>query len=181
MRILFALFFATVTFYLMAGLFGKPLGELDAFLPPPDYQKIIGRESNTNDSKIYTAVQKGDKITEDVWLTDYKFALSEAKRLNKPLFIDFTGFTCTNCRWMEINMFAKTSISKMIEKFVKVRLFTDRRGDPYQSNKNFQKSRFNSIELPLYVILTPNEELVGTKAFTRDEKEFLKFLNNAFK
>ena len=69
----------------------------------------------------------------------------------------------------------------MIEKFVKVRLFTDRRGDPYQSNKNFQKSRFNSIELPLYVILTPNEELVGTKAFTRDEKEFLKFLNNAFK
>ncbi len=181
MRILFALFFASITFFLMSGLFGMPLGELDAFLPPPDYQKIISRTPNTNDSKINTAVQKGNKVKEDVWLTDYKFAVSEAKRLNMPLFIDFTGFTCTNCRWMEINMFAKTSISTMIEKFVKVRLFTDRRGDPYQSNKNFQKSRFNSIELPLYVILTPQEELVGTKTFTRDENEFLKFLNKTFK
>ncbi|MBI5326615.1 MAG: thioredoxin family protein [Ignavibacteriae bacterium] len=179
LRILFALFFSAVTFYLMSGLFGKPLGELDAFLPPPDYQQIIGNNQNTNESKIYSVVQKGDKLTEDVWLSDYKFALAEAKRLNKPLFIDFTGFTCTNCRWMEINMFAKPGVRSLIDKFVKVRLFTDRRGEPYATNKRFQKERFNSIELPLYVIMTGDEKLIGTKAFTRDENEFVKFMKKA--
>ena len=45
-----------------------------------------------------------------------------------------------------------------------------------EKNKEFQKTKFNSIELPLYVILTPDEKLVGTKAFTRDLQEFLDFL-----
>ncbi|TAL70832.1 MAG: DUF255 domain-containing protein [Bacteroidetes bacterium] len=184
MRILFALIFAAITFYLMSGLFGKPLGELDAFLPPPDYEQIIGREpansrNNINDSNLYNAVEKGKKINGDEWLSDYKFAVTEAKRLNKPLFIDFTGYTCTNCRWMEINMFAKPSVSSLIGNFVKVRLYTDRRGEPYEGNKRMQMERYGSIELPLYVILTAEEKVIGTKAFTRDENEFVRFMKKA--
>jgi len=63
---------------------------------------------------------------------------------------------------------------------VKVRLFTDRREEPSISNKNMQMQRFNSIELPLYVIQSPNEKVIATKAFTRNVDEFVSFLNQAF-
>ena len=111
-----------------------------------------------------------------IWMDNYQEALKLAKEKKKMLFIDFTGYTCTICRWMELNMFSKNEIKSYLENMILLRLYTDRRNEPYQSNKNFQKNRFNSIELPLYVIYTPEEKLIGTKAFTRDVSEFMGFL-----
>ncbi len=179
-RIMFSLFFLSILFYLFVGLMGKPLGELDAFLPPPNYEEIMNPEG-----AVATAAMAGSLIAgnnsqnaheELVWLDNYEQALKIAKEQNKKIFIDFTGFTCTNCRWMELNMFSKPQITAELKKMVLVRLFTDRRNEPYLSNKKFQQERFNSIELPLYVIYTPDEKLIGTKAFTRDINEFLEFL-----
>jgi len=180
-RILFAVFFTSITFYLLLGLFGKPLGELDAFLPPPNYEEIMSTSSTTISSSaggltIYSNNKSRTSHEELPWLDNYQEALKIAKEQNKKIFIDFTGFTCTNCRWMELNMFTKPQIQAELEKMVLVRLFTDRRNEPYLSNKEFQPSRFNSIELPLYVIYTPDEKLLGTKAFKRDENEFLNFM-----
>jgi len=182
-RILFAVFFASITFYLLIGLFGKPLGELDAFLPPPNYEELMSSSSTVITSTagglaIYSNESSSNKNEHDElpWFDNYEQALKFAKEKNKKLFIDFTGFTCTNCRWMELNMFTKPQIRSELEDMVLVRLFTDRRQEPYLSNKSFQEKRFNSIELPLYVIYTPDEKLIGTKAFTRDVDEFLNFL-----
>ncbi len=187
LRMVFALFFAAFSFYLMSGLFGNPLGELDAFLPPPDYKEIINASSFapslsavTPDTALAKRKSPSVQNEQDSWLHDYKTGLALAKQEKKPLFIDFTGFTCTNCRWMELNMFSKPEVQNLIDKMVKVRLYTDRRGEPYASNKHFQETRFNSIELPLYVIITPDEKLIGTKAFTRDQNDFVSFLKKAF-
>ncbi len=178
-RILFSLFFLAITLYLSIGLIGKPLGELDAFLPPPDYQEIMTNTEGTAAAGL-GAISQNDNKSENqnklVWLKNYQEALKIAKEQNKKVFIDFTGFTCTNCRWMELNMFSKPQVINELKKMVLVRLYTDRRGEPYVSNKNFQETRFNSIELPLYVIYTPDEKLLGTKAFTRDFNEFMQFL-----
>lgn len=182
-RILFAVFFASITIYLFIGLFGKPLGELDAFLPPPNYEELM-----SNDGTNVQAGIGGLNITTPspnstnthynlVWLDNYEVALKTAKEQNKKLFIDFTGFTCTNCRWMELNMFNKSEVKALLSNMILVKLFTDRRQEPYISNKEFQQERFNSIELPLYVLYTPNEELIATKAFTRDKQEFIEFLS----
>jgi thiol:disulfide interchange protein DsbD len=187
-RLIFAILFSTITIYLWSGLYGKSLGELDAFLPPPDYEQLMSSSAgsiqstgpvNSNPSGSTAVKPSGEENSE--WLTDYKQALKIAKETNKSLFIDFTGFTCTNCRWMETKMFVKTEIDKLIGQYVKVRLYTDRQQEPYISNKMLQMEKFNSIELPLYVILRPDGELVGTKAFTRDEKEFLTFLQSGLK
>jgi thiol:disulfide interchange protein len=179
-RVVFAVIFAAITFYLLIGLNGKPLGELDAFLPPPNYNELMSTKesgsttagtSNSTSAKSISASEE-----ELIWMDNYQDALKLAKEKKKMIFIDFTGYTCTNCRWMELNMFSKKEIRSYLENMILVRLYTDRRNEPYQSNKNFQKNRFNSIELPLYVIYTPEEKLIGTKAFTRDVTEFLGFL-----
>ncbi len=176
MRLVFSIFFASVSFYLIAGLVGKPLGEIDAFLPPPDYSSIMGTSPAPALKSVSVTTQGNKTVVDEGWLSDYKAAEAQAKAENKLLFIDFSGFTCTNCRWMELNMFPKPQVKALMDQMVKVRLFTDRRTEPYLSNKKLQESMYNSIELPLYAIVTPSGKLIGTKAFTRDESEFRGFL-----
>ncbi len=184
-RVIWAIIFASITFYLIGGLFGRPLGELDAFLPPPDYNELISSTAVTTSSEKLIKKPKTKAEAEETklfWYNDYNEALEAAKKENKPLFVDFTGVTCTNCRWMEINMFTKGSVIERFDKMIKVKLFTDRRTvESDKINKQMQQERFNSIELPLYVIMTPDEKLIGSLAFTRDETEFINFLDRAFR
>jgi thiol:disulfide interchange protein DsbD len=171
-RIVFAIFFITITVWLYTGLLGKPLGELDSFMPPKDYAVF---QSST--LPIFGNLEsKNDK-----WFNNYEEGLKYAKENNLNVFVDFTGWQCTNCRWMEINMFTKSEIAERLNKYVKIKLYTDSRKKEEEENKRFQQERFNSIELPLYVILTPNEELIATKAFTRDKQEFIEFLDKGIK
>ena len=169
-RVIFATIFCSLGIYFLTGLFGKPLGsEIDAFLPPPDYREMTGG--------VAAAVVSVDKSQNELlWLRDYDEAVQIAKQMNMPLFIDFTGYTCTNCKWMEQNMFKRADISPLLEQYVKVKLYTDRRGEPYSSNKKMQQELYGSVELPLYVIVSAEGQHIGTKAFTRDVQEFAEFL-----
>jgi thiol:disulfide interchange protein DsbD len=170
LRIIWAIIFGAITIFLIPGLFGKNMGELDAFLPPQGYLNANVSSASAGGSMF------GETGEKTVWLHSYEEALELAKKENKPIFIDFTGWTCTNCRWMESNVFPLPQVQQYFSGMINVKLYTDRREEPELSNKEFQKTKFNSIELPLYVILTPDEKLVGTKAFTRDLQEFLDFL-----
>ncbi len=182
-RAMIALIFASVTFYLISGLFGKKLGELDAFLPPADYERIIGNVSGSEAAvlgSVTASKSASNQISSsELWITDYEAGLAEAKRTGKPVFIDFTGFTCTNCRWMEANVFPVPEVQALMRDMVKVQLFTDRKAEPYLSNKKRQLEQFGSIELPLYVLLKPDGSVISTKAFTRNKAEFVSFLQKA--
>ncbi len=171
LRVIWAIVFGAITIFLIPGLFGKNMGELDAFLPPQGYLN-----ANVSSASAGGGTMFGESGEKTVWLHNYEEALALAKKENKPVFIDFTGWTCTNCRWMESNVFPLPQVKEYFKGMINVKLYTDRREEPELSNKEFQKTMFNSIELPLYVILTPDEKLVGTKAFTRDLQEFLDFL-----
>lgn len=173
LRVIWAIIFGAITIFLIPGLFGKNMGELDAFLPPQGYLNANVSSASAGGGNMFGESSAGEKT---VWLNNYEEALALAKKENKPVFIDFTGWTCTNCRWMESNVFPLPQVQEYFSGMINVKLYTDRRVEPELSNKAFQKSMFNSIELPLYVILTPDEKLVGTKAFTRDLQEFLDFL-----
>ncbi len=173
-RALIAVVFSAVLFYLIGGLFGNALGELDAFLPPKNYNELM--QSGVSSSTVRITTGSGTESKKEEWITDYQTALWEAQRTNKAVFIDFTGFTCTNCRWMEANMFPQSDIRNLMDGMVKVQLFTDRRTEPYLSNKKFQLEKFGTIELPFYVIVKPDVSVGATKAFTRDKQEFIEFL-----
>ena len=109
--------------------------------------------------------------------TTAQTALDEARASSKPVFIDFTGYTCTNCRWMEANIFPLPAIHAELERFVRVQLFTDGVGREYEENQRYQREQFGTVALPLYAILDPQGKPIHTfPGMTRKPEEFLQFL-----
>jgi len=127
-RITVAIVFLTMMIWLLPGLFGKQLGELESFLPPEiataPPMGSIQPASNTPQSADAGCI-----------LNDYDGALAKAVQENKPVFVDFTGYACTNCCWMELNMFLRPEVAKEMGKFARVRLYTERERDLSASGK----------------------------------------------
>jgi thiol:disulfide interchange protein DsbD len=97
-------------------------------------------------------------------------------------FIDFTGYTCTNCRWMEANMFPQPEVKSELEKFVTVRRYTDGHGAVYEKQRNMQQQTFGTVALPLYAIVHPDGGAVATfPGLTRNATEFTAFLQRGSK
>jgi thiol:disulfide interchange protein DsbD len=165
LRVMLAIFFALITIYLFYGISGNMYFQLlNSYLPPYSFNSVasINKQIENEDIK---------------WIEDYQTGINKAKLENKNVFIDFTGWTCTNCRWMEMNIFPQTDVKELMSKYVLIRLYTDRRNDPTNvKNKNLQQSRYRSIELPLYVILKPNEDLIATSSYSSDKNQFVSFL-----
>lgn len=167
-RVMFAIFFLAVSFYLLRGLFGFPLGELDAFLPPRDYGEVGTLSSFTGPASDQ------DRL---VWHTNYTEALQQAKQQGRPVFVDFTGYTCTNCRWMEANIFPLPAVQALFGEFVLVRLYTDGGEPEHDQNQAFERDRFGTVALPYYAIISPEDRTLATfPGLTRDEQEFIEFL-----
>ena len=113
----------------------------------------------------------------DGWIVnDYAAALAEAKETGTPIFVDFSGYTCTNCRWTEKNIFTDPRGKELLYRYVCVRLYTDRREESNKRNRQMQIDRFRTIDLPLYAIISPDDAIVSQTVFTRDTNAFLSFL-----
>ena len=150
------------------GLRGKSLGELEAFLPPRD----IAEQSEA----IATANRHGDDQLGWI-LNNQPAALERAKQTGKLVLIDFTGYTCSNCRWMESNIFARPDVAAALRKYVLSRLYTDGQGKLYEKQQDWQEQQFGTVALPLYAIVDANGRTVRTFAgLTRSPAEFLAFL-----
>jgi thiol:disulfide interchange protein DsbD len=164
LRMVSALLFLTLGFYLFTGLIGGSLGELDAFLPP---RRAGG----------FALTGAGPGGRELSWHMSLPPALEQARGENKAVFIDFTGYTCTNCRWMEANLFPLPSIHAELERYVRVQLYTDGVGAAYEENQRYQKETFGTVALPLYAILDARGRTIATfPGMTRKPEEFLQFL-----
>lgn len=153
-RVLFSIFFLAVSFYLLRGLFGFPLGEMDAFLPPRDY-------GNAGHISLTSSGRPGSD-SEPIWMEDYGAALARAREENRPLFIDFTGVTCTNCRWMESNIFPRPEVQDLFQQYILVRLYTDRGTPQDEANQAMERERFGTIALPFYAVMSPQDEVLVT-------------------
>lgn len=168
-RLVSAIISLAISFYLLTGLFGAKLGELESFLPP---------DLENNSARVL-----GKSNEELKWITnDLDKALAQAKNENKRVFIDFTGYTCTNCRWMEANVFVKPDVEAEMSKFVLAKLFTDGEGAVYERQQAYQQQNFNTVALPFYAILEPDGKIVSTfPGLTRNAAEFVDFLAKAKK
>lgn len=176
-RMMWSVFFLGISVYLYTGLNDKPLGELDAFLPPMNYQEAI--QAASLGSVAMGGSSESHTEGEERWFSDYASAVKAAQKEDKPIFIDFTGFACTNCRWMESNIFPRPDVKALFTDYVLVRLYTDGQGEVYDRNREFQEGTFGTVALPLYVTLTPDGEKIGSfPGLTRKPQEFVRFLKD---
>lgn len=192
-------------FYLIPGLWGAPLKAVSAFVPPLSTQDFI----LTQDSKeIDTAKANNPKRKYSDFLEiplkidgffDYEEALSYAKKVKKPIFLDFTGHGCVNCREMEAKVWSDSGVLKTLkEDYIVVSLYTDEKtvlpkAEQFYSKvlnaevntigkkfKHLQAERFNTISQPYYVLLGTNEkELVSPPIGVElDVKKYHKYLTD---
>ena len=146
--------------WLGRGLQGHRLGELEALLPPAPHGVVLAARG------------------ELPWHhNDYGLSLRLAHDQQRPVLVDFTGYTCTNCRWMEANMFPRPEVRALLDGYVRVRLYTDGRGPVYEEQQALQERMFGTVALPYYAILTPDGRPLATfLGMTRDRREFARFL-----
>jgi len=154
--------FLSFSLSLLPGMFGGPLGELDAYVPTP------------------TSSGAGQATGKDglVWLKDqYEEALAQAGRESKLVFVNFTGYACTNCRWMKTNMFPRPPIAAALRGFVLVELYTDGTDEASRGNQQLQESKFATVAIPHYVIIDSGRNVIASfVGLTRNTEEFLAFL-----
>jgi len=164
----FAALFAFCGCYCLYALTGRPVsGLLLAYLPPTGY----GLSGAGN------AASSGADLS---WLSDYDQAVAQAKSTGKPIFIDFTGYTCTNCRYVEQNIFPKSPVSMLLAgSFTRLRLYTDGGADG-PANEARQQGMFGTVALPLYAIVSPAGQVLGQLSGSGHSlAEFAQFMTGA--
>ena len=161
-RIITSIFFIIFTFWLSTGLFNR---------------------------KIYSpnSVMKSTASFIDSWLPPYKdyrfienydLAVKKAIEKDMPLFIDFTGYACVNCRLMENEIFTEKEIDKIFNKFVLAKLYTDGGDAIHAEYADMLVDRFKTAALPYYAIIDPKtgSTIITFDGYDPDPDKFLKFL-----
>jgi len=123
-------------------------GWLDGWLPPAIYP---GQEA---------AAEGGDAEHLPWIVDDIEKGMKQAREENKPLFVDFTGYTCTNCRYMEGAVFPRPEVRSRLEKMVLVTAYTDGTEEINDRQREYQIKRFDTAALPFYAILNPYDDTV---------------------
>lgn len=210
-RLMFAIITFTFVVYLIPGMFGAPLKALAGYLPPQstldfDIPGIV-RQQNTEGNfstadNICEEPKYNDLLHWPHGLTgyfDYEQALACARQQQKPLFIDFTGHGCVNCREMEARVWSDPQVlSRLKNDFVLVALYVDEKTELPESewytstydgkvkktigkqNADLQITAFNNNAQPFYIILDPNGNLlVPPKAYDLNVSNFVDFLDEA--
>jgi thiol:disulfide interchange protein DsbD len=207
-RFFLALLSLSFTIYMVPGLWGAPLNALSGFIPP-----AVTQDFNLNNLQYQTSpasaspsaaaapVKYTDKLKVPFGLTAY-FDLEEgmtaAKKLKKPVMLDFTGHTCANCRKMEEQVWKQPEVLERLKKdFVLISLYvdestslpaeeqyTDAEGNFIstvgEKNLAYEKAKFGINAQPLYMFLdTKGEPLSDVRyGYDPDVKRFIAHLEN---
>ena len=215
-RLIFAIITFSFVVYLIPGMFGAPLNVLSGWLPPMETQdfdiaNIVRENSGSSDNTAKTIniaeapryADKGLKLPHGLkGYFDYDQALKAAKVLNKPVFVDFTGHACSNCRNMEATVWKAPEVLKMLQNdFVIVALYVDdhvielSKEDAYinpdtkepitllgKKNFDIQVRKYGANAQPYYVLLSPDGEILAKpQPYNLDIDNFVRFLKNGLK
>jgi thiol:disulfide interchange protein DsbD len=196
----------TFTIYMIPGLWGAPLNLISAFPPPQHYSESpygvgfskLGGGSNQNTSKLPEGAHlmaPFDILT----FNDYDKGLAYAKKVSKPVMLDFTGKACVNCRKMEQNVWVKDKVLAILKNdVVLISLYVDDKrklpeGEAVDSKLNPGKKlryigqkwseletiKYGTNAQPFYVLLDKNEEKLNEPvAYTPDVDEFYNWLKD---
>ncbi len=164
-RALIAALLLIFSISLIPGLFGGPLGDLDAFIPESSGSVFSGSASHA------------EAAPNSYFKNQLDSALTAARRQNKLVLVNFTGYACTNCHWMKANMFPRPEIQAALKDLIIVDLYTDGTDVESEKNQKLEDSKFSTVSIPFYALLDADQNVVATfPQLTRNSQEFLSFL-----
>ena len=205
-RLVLSMFAFTFVVYLVPGMWGAPLKALAGYLPPlytHDFD-LISASRNESQNEICDEPKYADFLHLPHGLNgyfDYDQAMACARQQNKPLFIDFTGHGCTNCREMEAVVWSDSEVLKRLQNdFVVLALYVDDKTElpesewytsPYdkkvkktigKQNADLQITNLNNNAQPFYVLAGEDERvLVSPYGYDKSVEAFVKFLDEGKK
>lgn len=149
-RLILGLLVLSFTIYLIPGLWGAPLKLINAFPPPIEYSESPMGVGALKDSSIAnTVLPEGAKYGPHqlVVFDDYDKGLVYAKKVNKPIMLDFTGFACVNCRKMENTVWSDRQILTLLKnEVVVISLYVDDKRDLPKGEQFVSKETGSVIE-----------------------------------
>ena len=200
-RLSLGLVVLSFTIYMIPGLWGAPLNLISAFPPPQHYSESPYGVGNSQQGSG-SAATAHDEIPEGAHLmaphnilafNDYDKGVAYAKKVGKPVLIDFTGHACVNCRKMEMNVWVQPDVlAKLKNDVVLISLYVDDKrelaaGDVVDSKlkpgkklkyigqkwSELQTIKYKANTQPMYVLMDHNEEnLIDPVAYTPDVEEY---------
>jgi len=199
-RLFLAIISLAFAMYMVPGLWGAPLRAISAFAPPMTTQdwvmssggQVTGERLEVKGEGYATMTNHGGQIT----FTDYEEGMAYAKANNMPVFLDFNGFGCVNCRKMEAAVLSKPEVAEHMHKYVLISLIVDDKtklAEPISVEENgktitlktigdkwshMQRSHYQSNAQPYYVQLDAdgNRIVEGSYAYDEDIAKFLEWL-----
>ncbi len=213
-RLLLSLVTFSFVVYLIPGLFGAPLKALAGYLPPMhthdfNVPRLLAEQMSSQPGGVALAAERDTlceppKYADRLHLPhglkgyfDYEQALACARAQDKPLFIDFTGHGCVNCREMEANVWSDPEVLRRLRHdYVVVALYVDEKEtlpetgwytSDYdnkvkksigQQNADLQITRFRNNAQPYYVLLNHDGQLLQQpQAYNLSVPRFVEFLD----
>ena len=196
-RLFLAIISLAFAMYMVPGLWGAPLRAISAFAPPMTTQdwvmtpggQVIGERLEVKGEGYATMTNHGGQIT----FTDYEEGMAYAKANNMPVFLDFNGFGCVNCRKMEAAVLSKPEVAEHMHKYVLISLIVDDKtklAEPISVEENgktvtlktvgdkwshMQRSHYQSNAQPYYVQLDADGNRIVESSYAYDE-DIAKFL-----
>ncbi|MEG2666047.1 MAG: cytochrome c biogenesis protein CcdA, partial [Bacteroidales bacterium] len=213
-RLLIVIVTFTFVIYLIPGLFGAPLKMVSALIPPTTTQQfdlgkisssaLVGGTEAASDQILCGQPKYADKLTLPFGLKgyfDYAEGLDCAKQQNKPVFIDFKGHSCANCKKMEAEVWSDPRVQALLKQYVIVAMYCDDKTELPQTewvtstidgkvkktlgkrNADFQVTRFKTNTLPYYHLLdaTGNPIVSDSYGYNSDVTAFIQYLENGLK
>lgn len=207
LRLVLAIFSFSFVVYMIPGMWGAPLKELSGYLPPKQSQAFDLERLSTG--KLTGNITEKPLYAEQLELPhglvgyfDVYQALNSSKELNKPIFVDFTGHGCVNCRKMEENVWSDPRVLKLLsEDYVILSLYVDdkvievpqnrlfvsvadgkEKKELGKQNADIEIVNFGKNSQPLYALIDfKGNVLTPTREYNTDVDAFVKFLEDGKK
>ncbi len=202
-RLSLGLLALTFTIYMIPGLWGAPLNLISAFPPAQHYSESpygVGSSQGGGSSAATVEIPEGAHLMAPhniLAFTDYDLGMAYAKKVNKPVMLDFTGYACVNCRKMEQQVWPKEQILSLLNnEVVLISLYVDDKrplpaGEEIESKlrpgkklryvgqkwSEFQTIKYKANAQPFYVLTDhEGENLIDPVGYTPDVEEYQNWL-----
>ena len=136
------------TIYMIPGLFGAPLKLISAFPPPQTYSESPMGFFGNGTENTKEVLADGSEIGPHgiIIFKDYDKGLAYAKKVNKPVMLDFTGYACVNCRKMENNVWSDEKVLDVLKnKVILISLYVDDKRELPKNEQFVSKSTSSEI------------------------------------